>query len=120
MPEQPAATRRRVRYLSLIVACIAALGLTACGSGGSDAVGDQPGDGKQIFSDAGCGGCHTFAPAGSNGKSGPELNRTALGVDQVAAKVKEGGGGMPSFEDKLTEQQIQALSRFVVSSAEIN
>ena len=30
--------------------------------------------GEQIFTAAGCAGCHTFSPAGSNGTIGPTLN----------------------------------------------
>ena len=31
--------------------------------------------GKAIFEEQGCGGCHTFAPAGSTGKQGPSLDK---------------------------------------------
>ncbi len=35
----------------------------------------DPAAGKQIFAKNGCGGCHTFAPAGSNAKVGPDLDQ---------------------------------------------
>ena len=38
----------------------------------------RPGEtGDQIFKAAGCAGCHTFGPAGSNGTIGPDLNDLA-------------------------------------------
>ena len=33
--------------------------------------------GKQLFTSKGCAGCHTFAPAGSNAKVGPDLDKLA-------------------------------------------
>ncbi len=33
--------------------------------------------GKAIFAAQGCGGCHTFKPAGSNGTIGPDLDKLA-------------------------------------------
>ncbi len=39
-------------------------------------VGDPVG-GKKVFTDAGCGACHRFTPAGSTGKVGPDLDNLA-------------------------------------------
>ena len=33
--------------------------------------------GKPLFGANGCGGCHTYGPAGSNGKIGPDLDKLA-------------------------------------------
>ncbi len=33
--------------------------------------------GKAVFASAGCGACHTFAPAASSGKVGPDLDHIA-------------------------------------------
>ncbi len=41
-------------------------------------------DGKAVFTSAGCGGCHAFTPAGTNGAIGPNL-------DNVAADAKKAG-----------------------------
>lgn len=94
---------------------VAAAALAGCG-GGSKATGANPGDGKQIFTDAGCAGCHAFEAAGSKGGSGPELTRLRIPADTVALRVREGGGGMPAFADSLTEQQIKAVSEFVAAN----
>ncbi len=42
-------------------------------------------NGKKIFLSVGCSGCHTFAPAGSTGKVGPDLDHLA----QYAAKANQ-------------------------------
>ncbi|MBJ7458530.1 MAG: cytochrome c [Thermoleophilaceae bacterium] len=104
---------------ALVVCAIAAsAALAGCGSSTPPATGDNPGDGKAIFTDAGCAGCHAFSPAGSNGGSGPDLNGTSLTLDQISEQVIQGGGGMPAFATDLTDQQIQAVSEFVASGGE--
>ena len=103
-----------LRGAALAAALAAAAFAAGCGgASGSEATGENPGDGKQIFSDSGCAGCHQFAPAGSGGGSGPDLDGTTMTVQEIAAQVRDGGGGMPNFSGKLTEQQIQAVSEFV-------
>lgn len=42
--------------------------------------------GKAVFLSAGCGACHTFAPAGTTGKVGPDLDTTPE-KDAVTAKM---------------------------------
>ena len=37
----------------------------------------RPAAGKKVFVDAGCGACHTFTPAGTTGKVGPNLDNLA-------------------------------------------
>jgi cytochrome c551/c552 len=39
--------------------------------------------GKKLFASNGCGGCHTYAPAGSNGKTGPDLDKLAQYAKQA-------------------------------------
>jgi mono/diheme cytochrome c family protein len=90
--------------------------------------------GEQIFTAAGCAGCHTFAPAGSNATIGPNLDELAA----AAAKREPGksaeqyvresllqpdaflapgfGNAMPSFEGRLTDKQIQTLVDYLLDS----
>jgi mono/diheme cytochrome c family protein len=87
--------------------------------------------GEQIFTAAGCAGCHTFAPAGSNGNIGPNLDELASAAgDREPGKsaeeyiresltapdafLAEGfGNAMPSYEGRLTDEQIQALVEYL-------
>lgn len=70
------------------------------------------GDPKALFT-SNCAGCHTFAAAGTNGKVGPNLDQISLTADRIAEQIRNGGGGMPPFEGQLTDEQIQALAKFV-------
>jgi cytochrome c len=45
--------------------------------------------GKTIFADGGCGSCHTFAPAGSQGKIGPELNELKTHADAAGQPLDQ-------------------------------
>jgi mono/diheme cytochrome c family protein len=90
--------------------------------------------GDQIFTAAGCAGCHTFGPAGSNGTIGPSLDelKTQAGniepgksaeeyvkesiEDPSAFIVKGYSNVMPQFKGKLTDQQIQALVQYILQT----
>jgi len=82
--------------------------------GGPSAVGG--GDGKSIFTSAGCAGCHTFSAAGSTGTIGPNLDEAKPPFELVIERVTNGKGAMPSFRDRLSEDQIRAVAEFVSSS----
>jgi cbb3-type cytochrome c oxidase subunit III len=84
--------------------------------------------GEQIFTAAGCAGCHTFSKAGSNGNIGPNLDELASmaggspeefvrqSILDPNAEVTQGfqAGVMPSFEGRLTDQQVQALVDYLL------
>ena len=72
-------------------------------------------DGKEVFT-TNCGSCHTLSAAGTSGQVGPDLDGTTLTAAQVAAKVREGGGGMPAFSLKLSAAEIDAVAAFVTGS----
>jgi cytochrome c oxidase subunit 2 len=99
------------------------------GQGGGN--GAAAADGAEVFATAGCGGCHAFAPAGSDGQIGP-------GLDDVAASARAAGqepaeyvrtsivdpdtrlapgyaaGVMPkTFGESLTSQEIDALVAYL-------
>jgi mono/diheme cytochrome c family protein len=70
-------------------------------------------DGEAVFASAGCGGCHQFEPAGSTGTIGPPLDGIDLSRDEIAAQVRNGGGGMPAFGDRLSDDEIDAVADYV-------
>ena len=74
-------------------------------------------DGGQVWTAAGCGACHTLNVTGSRARVGPNLDEVAPTAVQVAAQVRSGGSGMPSFANKLTAQQIDAVAGFVAANA---
>jgi cytochrome c551/c552 len=86
--------------------------------------------GKALFAANGCGGCHTYAPAGTNGTIGPDLAKIA--ADSKAANdgspqqyafdsIKNPGGYvvpgysnvMPDFSN-LGDQKIADLVAFIL------
>jgi cytochrome c551/c552 len=73
--------------------------------------------GPSLWSQAGCGGCHTLSAAGSSGTVGPNLDALRPSSAAVAAQVASGGGGMPSFSGSLSTGEIQQLADWVSSAA---
>ena len=80
--------------------------------------------GKKVFSDAGCGACHTFAPAGTSGMIGPDLDKVLKGKDaqfietsitNPSAFIEKGYSDlMPKdYGSSLTKQQIADLVAFL-------
>jgi len=43
--------------------------------------------GKKVFTDNGCGGCHTFKAAGASGQVGPNLDEALKGKDAEFVKT---------------------------------
>jgi mono/diheme cytochrome c family protein len=74
-------------------------------------------DGAKIFKGAGCAGCHTLKAAGATGTRGPNLDQLKPSEAIVTHQVTVGGGLMPAFAGKLTAAQIQAVAKYVASSA---
>lgn len=76
----------------------------------------DPAAGKEIFSEQGCGSCHTLADAGSSGTIGPNLDESKPPLELVITRVTNGSGAMPSFRDQLDDQQIADVAAYVVQS----
>jgi cbb3-type cytochrome c oxidase subunit III len=74
-------------------------------------------DGKDIFTQAGCGGCHTLKDAGTTGNVGPNLDQAKPSKALAIQRVTNGMGAMPPFKDKLTKEQIDAVATYVSSVA---
>jgi mono/diheme cytochrome c family protein len=113
---------RRIVFTALIALAVGGL-LGACGGGGDDggggdgAAAGKAQAGEKVFAEAGCGGCHTLKAAGSSGMTGPNLDQLKPGEEQVVEQVTNGGGGMPAFKGRLSEQQIQDVAAFVAENA---
>jgi cytochrome c2 len=92
-------------------------------------------NGKKLYTANGCGGCHTFKPAGSSGKVGPSLDNLAAdakkanqgALDQYAftsiknpdAYIVPGftPGVMPNFGGTLKDAQISDLVAFLTKTS---
>ena len=74
--------------------------------------------GKALFTQTqpACAVCHTLAAAGSEGQVGPVLDELKPDADRVRRVLRAGLGAMPSFADKLSAADIDALAVFVARS----
>lgn len=73
-------------------------------------------DGKKIFA-AQCASCHTLAAANAAGTVGPNLDQLKPSLAVTKRQVENGGGVMPAFKGRLSDEQIQAVSTFVAGNA---
>jgi mono/diheme cytochrome c family protein len=105
-------TRARL-LIGLAAVLLAAIGLVACSSSEEKAGSGDPVAGKRLFSEQGCAGCHTFKAAGSSGTVGPDLDVAAPSPARVLAQLRKPGGIMPSFADKISDDQKADLASFV-------
>ena len=99
-----------MRARLFVLTAIACIGLLAGCGGDGDSGSESSEPGAKVFADAGCGGCHTLDAAGSSGSVGPNLDDANPSFDEVVAKVKSGGGAMPSFEGDLSDQEIRDVA----------
>ncbi|HEY2602124.1 MAG TPA: cytochrome c [Thermoleophilaceae bacterium] len=84
---------------------------------GTGKYGTTAASGAQVFKSAQCGNCHTLKAASASGAVGPNLDDLRPSADTVSAIVRSGGGGMPSFVNKLNDAQIAAVARYVSTVA---
>ena len=105
--ERDAAMEAIASYVASVAANQEAI--AQAGQEGGNASASDP---KALFT-SNCAGCHTFAAAGTNGTVGPNLDQISLAADGIAEQIRNGGGGMPPFQGQLTDEQIQALAKFV-------
>jgi len=73
--------------------------------------------GLKVFTDAGCGSCHTLAAAHATGDVGPNLDDLKPSAALVQRQVTNGGAAMPSFAGRLSKAEIAAVAKFVASAA---
>jgi cytochrome c oxidase subunit II len=105
------------------------------GGGGGD--GQAAADGEAIFTEQGCGACHTFSRAGTTASVGPDLDRLAADarrfgrgqspeeyvrdsiVDPDAVLVSGFPGNvMPKdFADQLSPEEIDALVQYLLGAS---
>lgn len=73
-------------------------------------------NGKTIFT-MNCGSCHTLKAAGTTGAIGPNLDQLKPSFPVAQRQVIHGGGVMPAFKGRLTDQQITAVAKYVAQNA---
>lgn len=69
-----------------------------------------------MFVSAGCGECHALATVGSTGSAGPNLDDAEPSYEDALDQIGNGGGGMPAFKNRLTDEEIGNVAAFVVEA----
>lgn len=89
--------------------------------------------GAALFTSQGCGGCHTFKPAGTNGTIGPDLDKLAQyaktanqgsletftqeSIANPSAYIEKGYSNvMPNFGQSLSAKQIADLVAYLTQN----
>lgn len=85
-------------------------------AGGEDDGEAAPADPKELFVQN-CGSCHVLADAGTEGAVGPSLDEAQLSLGAAIEQITNGGGGMPAFEGRLTQEQIRVIAEYVVEAS---
>jgi cbb3-type cytochrome c oxidase subunit III len=100
---------------AFVAKCAGNTGDAACAAsqGGGGGAGN---DGKTIFT-SNCASCHTLADAQATGNIGPNLDQVKPSLARAKTQVIHGGGAMPAFKGKLTDEQIDAVAKYVSSVA---
>lgn len=109
---------RRAAAALTVTISLAVAGL-ASGCGGAETPADPATiqAGAQVFKTAGCGTCHTLAAAKARGQVGPNLDQLEPDFESVTRQVRAGGGGMPAYADRLSEEDINAVAAYVAQTA---
>lgn len=103
---------------ALATAAVLAAGLVfGCGDDGGTSLPADATPGQRVFAETGCGSCHTLAAAGSTGQAGGSLDDKRPDVATVERWVREGGKGMPAYDDQLSAVQVREVSRWVAEVA---
>jgi sulfite dehydrogenase len=97
---------------------LAALALLAAGPAGAADAGELA-RGKELFGkiQPSCAVCHTLQAAGAEGQVGPVLDELKPNAERVLRALRAGIGVMPSYADKLSDKDMQALARFVAQAS---
>ena len=61
-----------------------------------------------------CGGCHTLADAGTNGRVGPNLDDVAPDAEEVLTAIETGPGPMP--ENLLEGEDARQVAEYVAAA----
>ena len=114
----------RLTKTAALLSCLAALGLTGCGTASIELPKSDPDyEGAELFVEH-CSGCHTFSKAGTQGsaskvktrenKDGPNFDQRKETEEDVLYAIENGGfssGPMP--QNIVTGEDAQKIAAFI-------
>jgi len=108
LPETAASTRR-ARASGLLTLALALAGSSHAADANAVA------RGKTLFSTVSpaCATCHTLQAAQAEGQIGPVLDEIKPSAPRVLRALRAGLGVMPSYAQRLSEEDMRALASFV-------
>lgn len=101
-----------MNYLKLPILLVAVLAV-ACGQAKNELAVKDVASTKALYTDQKCVTCHGEKGEGGIGpsfKAGLSMGRS---VEDIATRIGAGSGQMPSFKEKLSQEQIQELAKYV-------
>lgn len=109
---------RQTGLAAVFLALAAGFAAIAAAPGAQAADGDATEQGRQLFTDWGCGACHVLKDAGGAGHVGPALDGNGkLSKAYIVSLVNNGQGAMPGFAGAMTDEEIALLADYIVASA---
>ncbi len=101
---------KQIKIMTLLAAALAA----ACSGGGSSAI--APKDAvaaKALYVEQKCAACHGANGEGGIGPGFKTAKPMSHSVEDLAKQITNGGNGMTSFKDTLSQDQITELAKYV-------
>lgn len=116
------AQRRKRRqphlYLFAVAALAGVLLLAGCGES-PNSVSSPELDGPEAVMEVYKSNCLSCHGTDLQGKMGPTTDLTKVGarrtVEQITEQINEGGGGMPSYDSRLTEEEVKGLATWLAN-----
>ena len=112
---------RSAKLTAVVVPIALALWAAAASAQGPAVAQDEAlAQGRRLFTtevQPSCTVCHALKDAGSTAEIGPPLDELKPDAGRVARALRNGIGVMPSFREKLSEAQIEALASYVARVA---
>lgn len=108
--------RQPLLYVYAMAALTGILLLAGCGES-PNSVSSPELDGPAAVMEVYKSNCLSCHGTDLQGKMGPTTDLTKVGarrsVDQIAEQINEGGGGMPGYDSRLTEDEVKGLATWL-------
>ena len=102
-----------MKKIKIIITLLAAALAAACSSGSSAIAPKDAVAAKALYVEQKCAACHGANGEGGIGPGFKTAKPMSHSVEDLAKQITNGGNGMTSFKDTLSQEQISELSKYV-------